>query len=43
MAPSAKTERTVVLAVLRGGLMDLLATGETDRVTRAVLTAVGQA
>ncbi len=42
MAPSAKTERTVVLAVLRGGLMDLLATGETDRVTRAVLTAVGQ-
>ena len=32
----AEAQRTLVLAVLRGALMDLLATGETDRVTRAV-------
>ena len=30
------TERTVVLAVLRGALLDLLATGDVDRTTRAV-------
>jgi AcrR family transcriptional regulator len=29
-------ERTLVLAVLRGALLDLLATGDVDRVTRAV-------
>lgn len=29
-------ERTLLLAVLRGALLDLLATGDTDRVTRAV-------
>ncbi len=32
----AETERTLLLAVLRGALLDLLATGDTDRVTRAV-------
>ena len=34
-------QRTAVLAVLRGGLLDLLATGQRTRVTRAVTTAVG--
>jgi AcrR family transcriptional regulator len=34
--PEAETERTLLLAVLRGALLDLLATGDTDRVTRAV-------
>jgi AcrR family transcriptional regulator len=29
-------ERTLMLAVLRGALLDLLATGDVDRVTRAV-------
>lgn len=29
-------ERTLALAVLRGGLLDLLATGDTDRVTAAI-------
>ncbi len=33
---AAAAERTLVLAVLRGGLLDLLATGETERVTAAV-------
>ena len=32
----AADERTLLLAVLRGALLDLLATGDTDRVTRAV-------
>lgn len=32
--------RTYVLAVLRGGLLDLLATGDTTRVTDAVLGAL---
>jgi AcrR family transcriptional regulator len=32
----ASTERTLVLAVLRGALLDLLATGEVERVTAAV-------
>ena len=32
----AEAERTLLLAVLRGALLDLLATGDTDRVTRAV-------
>jgi AcrR family transcriptional regulator len=31
-----RTERTLVLAVLRGALLDLLATGDLDRTTRAV-------
>jgi AcrR family transcriptional regulator len=34
--PEAEAERTLLLAVLRGALLDLLATGDTDRVTRAV-------
>jgi AcrR family transcriptional regulator len=34
--PDAEAERTLLLAVLRGALLDLLATGETDRVTSAV-------
>ncbi len=32
----AEARRTLLLAVLRGALLDLLATGDTDRVTRAV-------
>lgn len=34
--PAGEAERTLVLAVLRGGLLDLLATGGTARVTAAV-------
>jgi AcrR family transcriptional regulator len=34
--PEALAERTAVLAVLRGGLLDLLATGDADRITAAV-------
>ena len=34
-------QRTALLAVLRGGLLDLLATGERTRVTRAVTSAIG--
>jgi len=33
---AGEDERTLLLAVLRGALLDLLATGDTDRVTRAV-------
>ena len=33
---AASTERTLVLAVLRGALLDLLATGDHDRITAAV-------
>lgn len=33
---STEAERTLLLAVLRGALLDLLATGDTERVTRAV-------
>jgi AcrR family transcriptional regulator len=33
---AGRAERTLVLAVLRGGLLDLLATGDTARVTDAV-------
>jgi AcrR family transcriptional regulator len=33
---AAEAERTLLLAVLRGALLDLLATGDTDRVTAAV-------
>jgi hypothetical protein len=35
-SPGAEAERTLLLAVLRGALLDLLATGDTERVTRAV-------
>jgi hypothetical protein len=34
-------ERTLMLAVLRGALLDLLATGDTERVTAAVLRHLG--
>ena len=34
--PELAAERTLALAVLRGCLLDLLATGDTDRVTAAV-------
>jgi AcrR family transcriptional regulator len=34
--PAAQDQRTLLLAVLRGALLDLLATGDVDRVTRAV-------
>jgi AcrR family transcriptional regulator len=33
---TGEAERTLLLAVLRGALLDLLATGDTDRVTSAV-------
>lgn len=41
---AALTQRTLVLAVLRGAMLDLLATGETARTTAAVhyqLAALG--
>ena len=44
-AEQVEAERTLLLAVLRGALLDLLATGDTERVTRAVerhLRAVGR-
>jgi AcrR family transcriptional regulator len=34
--PGDATERTLILAVLRGAILDLLATGELERVTAAV-------
>jgi AcrR family transcriptional regulator len=34
--PESEAERTLLLAVLRGALLDLLATGDADRVTAAV-------
>jgi AcrR family transcriptional regulator len=40
--PAGQAERTLVLAVLRGALLDLLATGDTDRVTRAVRSHLRQ-
>jgi hypothetical protein len=36
--PAARAQRTVALAVLRGALLDLLATGDLDRVDAAVTT-----
>lgn len=36
--PVARHQRTLVLAVLRGALLDLLATGDTERVSAAVGT-----
>jgi AcrR family transcriptional regulator len=44
--PAGQAHRTLVLAVLRGAMLDLLATGEMDRCTLAVergLAAVGPA
>jgi AcrR family transcriptional regulator len=38
----AKAERTAILAVLRGALLDLLATGDTTRTTTAVNTALAR-
>lgn len=35
--PAGEAQRTLVLAVLRGGLLDLLATGDLERTTAAVL------
>lgn len=35
-AADTEAERTLLLAVLRGALLDLLATGDTERVSRAV-------
>jgi AcrR family transcriptional regulator len=37
---AAVTQRTAILAVLRGGLLDLLATGQRARVTRGVLAGI---
>lgn len=34
--PEGEAERSLLLAVLRGGLLDVLATGDAQRVTRAV-------
>jgi AcrR family transcriptional regulator len=39
---SGEAERTLVLSVLRGALLDLLATGDRERTTRAVRRALGQ-
>ncbi len=39
---AGQDERTLLLAVLRGALLDLLATSDTDRVTRAVHLHLGQ-
>jgi AcrR family transcriptional regulator len=36
-----RAERTLVLAVLRGALLDLVATGDTERITAAVHTHLG--
>ena len=38
--PAGEARRTLVLAVLRGGLLDLLATGDVARTTRAVTSAL---
>ena len=38
--PAAEARRTLVLAVLRGGMLDLLATGDVARTTRAVTAAL---
>jgi AcrR family transcriptional regulator len=44
-SPAGAAERTLLLAVLRGALLDVLATGETERAGRAVelhLATLGQ-
>jgi AcrR family transcriptional regulator len=38
---AGEREQTIVLAVLRGAMLDLLATGDTDRVNAAVDAAIG--
>jgi AcrR family transcriptional regulator len=38
---AGRARRTAVLAVLRGGMLDLLATGDVERTTRAVRLALG--
>jgi len=38
--PAAVAERTVALAILRGGMLDLVATGDQDRVGAAVTAAL---
>lgn len=35
-SPAGQAERTLLLAVLRGALLDVLATGDTDRASQAV-------
>jgi AcrR family transcriptional regulator len=40
-AASLETQRTLLLAVLRGAMLDVLATGDVDRVTRAVELFLG--
>ena len=40
-APDAAVQRTLVLAVLRGALLDLLATGDVERTTAAVAQFLG--
>jgi AcrR family transcriptional regulator len=39
---SAQSQQTIVLALLRGAMLDLLATGETERVNAAVNAAIDQ-
>lgn len=41
-ADGAAAERTLVLAVLRGAMLDLLATGDRERTSRAVREGLGQ-
>jgi AcrR family transcriptional regulator len=38
---AGRAQRTAILAVLRGGMLDLLATGDRARTTRAVRSALG--
>jgi len=40
--PAAEAQRTLVLAVLRGALLDLLATGDVERTTAAVRTIMAE-
>lgn len=40
--PAGRAHRTLVLAVLRGALLDLLATGDVERTTAAVLLALAR-
>jgi len=41
-SPAGETQRTLLLAVLRGALLDLLATGDLNRTTNAVQQALDQ-
>jgi AcrR family transcriptional regulator len=40
--PAGRAERTAILALLRGALLDLLATGDTARTTGAIRRRLGQ-